>query len=228
MQRSEYEKQKYETLYDIRPSYSSFEHSHRKDQFLSLENDFYSRLYSRLEKSHYPLTIFDIGCGKGTFGSAIRSINPIHLIFGIDISEKAIKVARLRGAYLDLFVEDFTSYNPPSLLVYDVILFFDGLEHYHSDVEDTVIYNTLSLSKVGGEVYFTISTTSDDTHDTELVHKGFLDGAHVNVKTSVEWETSIRSVMDRMDREDHRRFEFVLEETNDENIVFYVVVKRVM
>ena len=57
------------------------------------------KLISMVAKQHYS-SVIDIGCGKGTFTHLFKKEN--NYVLGIDISEKALKIAQQNAKNLSL------------------------------------------------------------------------------------------------------------------------------
>lgn len=69
--------------------------------------------------------ILDIGCGDGEFSSMLLNNN--NKVFGLDISETAVRAAQERGIQAEYFdVNENLSFEDES---FDIVLIFDTLEH---------------------------------------------------------------------------------------------------
>lgn len=78
-----------------------------------------------------PKRILEFGCGPGDLLFELTRIG--HSVFGIEINERVLAEARMRGLeVLHVQPEDYSSHFPP--ISFDVILFFHVLEH----VEDPI------------------------------------------------------------------------------------------
>jgi 2-polyprenyl-3-methyl-5-hydroxy-6-metoxy-1,4-benzoquinol methylase len=72
------------------------------------------------------LKILDVGCASGYLGAAIKSLGE-HTVFGIEISEVAVKKAK---KVLDVVIcGDIESINLPWNIMFDYIILADVLEH---------------------------------------------------------------------------------------------------
>lgn len=88
-------------------------------------------LYSQYKKAYIKnigfndKKILDVGCGDGEFSSLLLGNN--NQVFGLDISEIAVKTAQKRGIKADLFnINESFPFEDRS---FDVVLLFDTLEH---------------------------------------------------------------------------------------------------
>jgi SAM-dependent methyltransferase len=88
-------------------------------------------VYLHLEKYVGHGSVLDLGCGQG--GTAIELASPYERYVGVDISEVALKRARVkaedvgRSSRASFICADFLSYNPEQK--FDVILFRESMYH---------------------------------------------------------------------------------------------------
>ena len=72
---------------------------------------------------HRPRSLIDIGCGDGRFISLIK--NDIEKILGVDLSTKAIGLARALNPEVEFQIVDINNYTSQ----YDVATLIEVLEH---------------------------------------------------------------------------------------------------
>jgi 2-polyprenyl-6-hydroxyphenyl methylase/3-demethylubiquinone-9 3-methyltransferase len=113
----------------------------------------------RLEwiNAHAPLagkTIVDIGCGGGILAESM--VKKGGRVTGIDLSEKALKVADLHSLesgvqvrYEMISAEDFAAREPAA---YDIVTCMEMLEHVPDPA--AVVHACATLVKPGGQVFF--------------------------------------------------------------------------
>ncbi|MDO8292423.1 MAG: bifunctional 2-polyprenyl-6-hydroxyphenol methylase/3-demethylubiquinol 3-O-methyltransferase UbiG [Gallionella sp.] len=99
-------------------------------------------------------TVLDVGCGGGILSESMAGLNAN--VSGIDLSEKALQVARLhllesgkQVNYLKIAVEDHAAEQPGH---YDVVTCMEMLEHVPDP--QSVIFACAKLVKPGGWVFF--------------------------------------------------------------------------
>lgn len=99
-------------------------------------------------------TVIDIGCGGGILSESMAGLGA-H-VTGIDLAEKALKVARLhllesgnKVEYRHIAAEDMAAENPAA---FDVVTCLEMLEHVPSPA--SVVQACAQLVKPGGWVFF--------------------------------------------------------------------------
>lgn len=97
------------------------------------------------------LTILDYGCGTGTFIGELLMINPNLEIFGIDISDYAINVARKKFKNAQFFVQTEEKKLPFANDSVDLILAMDVIEHVF-DVK-TLLHEFYRILSPGGKIF---------------------------------------------------------------------------
>jgi len=107
--------------------------------------------------AHVPLTgktVLDVGCGGGILAESMAQRGA--RVKGIDLSEKALKVAELHGLetgigldYEMIAAEDLAAREPAS---YDVVTCMEMLEHVPEPAR--VVQACAALVKPGGRVFF--------------------------------------------------------------------------
>ena len=132
-------------------------HSFWRSQELTLFNN-YNHMYKK--------PILDFGCGDGSFSSCIFK----KLEYGVDIDEKAMKEARLRGTYSSLVHYD-DLYKRIKKNSISTILSCSVLEHTH-DVRDC-INKINSLLKKNGKFYLSVPNATFSLQLDQLGGNGF-------------------------------------------------------
>ena len=99
-------------------------------------------------------TVLDVGCGGGILSESMASIGAV--VTGIDLGEKALKVAQLHSLesgvavdYQFISVEDLAEKQPAS---FDVVTCLEMLEHVPNPA--SVVAACAKLVKPGGHVFF--------------------------------------------------------------------------
>ncbi|MDO9053378.1 MAG: bifunctional 2-polyprenyl-6-hydroxyphenol methylase/3-demethylubiquinol 3-O-methyltransferase UbiG [Gallionella sp.] len=99
-------------------------------------------------------TVLDVGCGGGILSESMAGLNAN--VTGIDLSDKALQVARLhllesgkQVNYRKLAVEDMAAECPGT---FDIVTCLEMLEHVPNP--DSVIAACAKLVKPGGQVFF--------------------------------------------------------------------------
>ena len=98
--------------------------------------------------------VLDVGCGGGILSESMAGLNAS--VTGIDLSDKALKVAKLhllesgkQVNYRKIAVEDIATESPAS---FDIVTCLEMLEHVPDP--DSVIASCAALVKPGGWVFF--------------------------------------------------------------------------
>lgn len=97
------------------------------------------------------LTILDYGCGTGIFIGELLMVNPNLEIFGIDISDYAINVARKKFKNAQFFVQTEEKKLPFANNSVDLILAMDVIEHVF-DVK-TLLHEFHRILSPGGKIF---------------------------------------------------------------------------
>lgn len=180
------EKEKYDLLYSKRVYCNNGLESRRVKWLLNPDNleernDIYVPLRKIILDGTAKKTLLDVGCGGGDFGLGIKELNPSWDIDGMDISREGLEIANKTKCYCELHLMDISNISIEKK--YDVVMFLDGMEHIHPEVENAAINNLFDLSK--NYVILTISTV--DGH-----HDKYINGhVHINIKDPLFWKDSI-------------------------------------
>ncbi len=99
-------------------------------------------------------TVIDVGCGGGILSESMAGMGAI--VTGIDLSEKALQVAKLhllesgkQVNYRKIAAEDMAEEQPAS---FDIVTCLEMLEHVPAP--DSIIASCAKLLKPGGHVFF--------------------------------------------------------------------------
>jgi SAM-dependent methyltransferase len=85
---------------------------------------------NRFKHYHYKANLLDVGCADGVFLKEAQKIG--FEVYGIDFDSKSIKIAKEKFGLKNTFaksLKDFYFYAKEQNLKFDVITFFDVLEH---------------------------------------------------------------------------------------------------
>lgn len=121
------------------------------------------------------LRIVDAGCGTGTVGNELAKMGAED-IFGLDISEGMLEVARKSGAYKDLEIADLTKQLEFGDGEFDSLVCCGTFTHGHLGPEPLAEF--VRVVKSGGVVVATVL-------DSHWVEKGFEAEADRLAKTGV-------------------------------------------
>jgi 2-polyprenyl-3-methyl-5-hydroxy-6-metoxy-1,4-benzoquinol methylase len=92
--------------------------------------------------------LLDVGCGTG---AVLESLQKEYDAFGIDMSDKAIEFCKLQGISR---VTVSSLDQVPSSDKFDILTFFDVIEHIEKDEE--VLQNAYNLLVAGGNILITV------------------------------------------------------------------------
>ncbi len=98
--------------------------------------------------------ILDVGCGDGEFSSLLVKNN--NEIFGVDISDTAVKIAQSRGIRAEYC--DINGGLPFEDNLFDIVLLFDVLEHIFDP--SFILRQTQRVLKPGGVLYCCVPNAS--------------------------------------------------------------------
>ncbi len=120
--------------------------------------------------------ILDLGVGTGLCGLALKEMKIKNAsLTGVDLSEKMLEKAFLRGLYSHLVQKDILSYLPEHKASFDIILSADVLT-YLGDLS-TLFEGAFLALKKGGFFLFTVSTYEEDSFSYALEPSGrFMHG----------------------------------------------------
>lgn len=111
---------------------------------------------SRREQHLY---ILDLGCGTGLCGPLFRDL--AARLIGVDLSPGMIEKARVKSVYDELFLDDITTWAPPSGMAFDLIITADVFI-YIGELSQ-VFELCASLLKSGGFFAFSTETADEET-----------------------------------------------------------------
>ena len=98
------------------------------------------------------LVVLDAGCGTGLCGPMLRS--RARVLVGVDLSTSMVALARGRGAYDDLIVEELTTYLRQHARTIDLVVSCDTFVYFGDLVE--VIAAAAEALRPGGALVFTV------------------------------------------------------------------------
>lgn len=113
-------------------------------------------------------TILDIGCGSGNVLIYINEKKPMKRLLGIDISTKALEIARQKGIEAESFdIADKNNFKKmPSA---DYIFLFEIIEHLQ-DSEEIIKWAVINAKK---GIFFSVPNTGFFTHRFRLLFGRF-------------------------------------------------------
>ena len=120
-------------------------------------------------------SVLDVGCGDGNFLSMLAGIdakNKTHnfMLYGFDISNKAIELAKGKEFISDLFVGDLLDRKTLPKRKFDVVVCSEVLEHI--DDYKKAFDNIAGLVKKGGKILITVPHSMKywTMHDKYAMH----------------------------------------------------------
>ena len=183
------------------PSYYSFDESKRGNPLVGFFRRRLEALKARaFEKllGNGPKRILDVGCGDGRFLSVLRDFGPSNWeLFGIDIDERAIRLAAKRGIRAELSrLEDYQpqsdAESPDSGGRFDMIVQFQVIEHVSSP--DEMVRKVKDLLVPGG--LFVIETPDVAGWDEALFRDGLWGGYHIPRHWNLFTPTNLARMLD--------------------------------
>lgn len=125
-------------------------------------------LASQLGSRAKSVDILDAGCGTGLCGPLLRPL--AASLVGVDLSEKMLERARVRGGYDDLVTSELCAFMQSRPQQFDVVVCADTLEYFGSLKE--VNEAARGALRKGGLYLFTVEALPDGTDATYqlLVH----------------------------------------------------------
>lgn len=100
------------------------------------------------------LRLLDFGCGKGVITEKIHLLRPSYTICGVDISSKALIVAKRRIKTGEFRLIDESQHIPYPNNTFDIILASDVLEHIYDT--KTAFRELARVLKPGGTLIITV------------------------------------------------------------------------
>jgi 2-polyprenyl-3-methyl-5-hydroxy-6-metoxy-1,4-benzoquinol methylase len=117
-----------------------------------------------------PAGVLDVGCGDGRLLHEIRLVNESSSLCGIDLSERAISLARhFTPSGVDFKCEDIDSYiegKPP----FDVITLVEVLEHIPPDAIPGFLEAISAALAEEGRLFITVPSTNDKLNRKHFQH----------------------------------------------------------
>lgn len=151
-------------------------------------------------------TVLDIGCAQGIIGEAIHKSN--CKIYGIEIDEEAIKIARKTNYYQEIYNFDISDKKSKlyqeffnTSITFDYILFSDVLEHLL--FPDEILYEFSKKLSPNGSILISLPNVAHyDVVDGLLNEKfnysemGILDNTHLRFFTKYSFAEYIKTLND--------------------------------
>ncbi len=100
------------------------------------------------------LRFLDFGCGKGVITEKIHALHPAYTISGVDISSKALNVAKKRIKNGEFRLIDESQHIPYPDNTFDIVLASDVLEHIYDT--KTAFRELARVLKPGGTLIITV------------------------------------------------------------------------
>lgn len=107
--------------------------------------------------------ILDLGCGTGLCGEKIKKFASGNGLYGVDLSEKMLEIARQKDIYAQLFCDDICHYLENSEYFYDVMVAAD-VWTYFGDLTKAFVRVWRSLVPNG---LFVFSFTENEINDED-------------------------------------------------------------
>ena len=115
---------------------------------------------NRYTSTELATIIWDLGCGTGLLGPFLKSVS--RCLIGVDISEKMLDRAKMKGVYDELFKADIVAFcntttleSPDLIVVADTLVYFGDLHPFFQAVS-----NQMNPSS---ELICTLETLEDET-----------------------------------------------------------------
>lgn len=105
------------------------------------------------------LDILDAGCGTGLCGPLLRPL--ANKLTGVDLSSRMVELARERGAYDELAVDDLCSFMNSRAAQFDVVVAADTFEYFGS-LKEVCEAAAIAL-RAGGVFLFTVEALPGDS-----------------------------------------------------------------
>lgn len=117
-------------------------------------------------------TIVDIGCGSGLIGEAFKTDSTT--IIGVDISEKMLEKARIKGCYQELIKSDIGQYlktKPQADLIIaaDVFVYIGNLDEIIKDCYPTKLAFSIEASQNSNN--YTLTASGRYQHNPDYIEK---------------------------------------------------------
>ena len=128
------------------------------------------------------LDILDLGCGTGLAGAWLKDY--AKTLVGVDLSEEMVKIARKKGLYQDLQVQNLNTYLDSCDKVFDLTVAADVLS-YLGDLSVTFA-RVAKVVKPGGHFVFTVETASSDVILPEKGYKLLPSGTFAYKKNYID------------------------------------------
>ena len=109
--------------------------------------------------------ILDLGCGLGNFTNMIFQLNKKNKIFGMDISESAIKVAKIE--YPSINFSTTTLPTIQSNMTFDGIIALESIYYLNHEARRKTFKNISKRLKTGGWFLFSTLLSDDPRYFTE-------------------------------------------------------------
>lgn len=113
-------------------------------------------------------SVVDIGCGDGRLTREIRRWHPEVDLMGVDVSSRAIRMARAMNPAIRFEVEDLAEAELPSR--FDLATMIEVLEHLPPDRLDEAMARTEEIVAPGGHLVVTIPSDQQPVEDKHHRH----------------------------------------------------------
>lgn len=111
-------------------------------------------LYEFFKDKNEPLNILDFGCGIGKASQFLANYFPNSNVYGIDISEKSIKIAQnkvIKNCKFEVFNEEYFLLNKD---FFDLIFISNVFHHIEYKEHLNLLINLRSILKSNSYIYF--------------------------------------------------------------------------
>lgn len=124
-------------------------------------------LVEQIQKESFSKLI-DVGCGDGRFVREISKRVKEETVIGVDISQRAINLARALNPELEFYRRDIRKDELPD--DYDIVTLIEVIEHVPVDDVRPFLSSVADLQRDGGRLYITVPHSNRVTQKKHFQH----------------------------------------------------------